>query len=475
MFDWAEKYKKIDRYALVGFLLLTIVGLMIFWRVPVFTPLLAVYTVYFFISRKSFSLPYCLWPILVIIASYGYGLLVSDKFYYQNQQDLLNVVISFAMGFMMWNVMKDEKSINTILKDTLITFFYIAALLSIIGIIKFFCLFFDYEFAALVKEDMYPFGTNLVRNYNNNALAGSLGCLAGVYAYRQTKNQKLRLLHVILISSIVINIISSGSRRLFLLLCIALGAMILVLIVKLFSKSFRESIKRNWIPVTYIAVFSLTLGISSWNFMVRMTPHERLEWVKNSSFSTDRFTKEFLKPIFRYKTLAAEKSRMGDFYFDFWGTKYVKTKKDRSAKVNAYIGRVQRFNYAHEVFQSYNPIQKAVGNGFAYIDLFRIKFLTPMGIDKDDYPHQFYLSALLYSGYIGLILLLLFTFYFVAKLYKVLRRYPEYVGMVLLVFYNVLFSYNSIFSLRLFVILMVLTLVVEQRLKKSNESSIAGS
>ncbi len=476
IFKWQEKYKDIDIYAIACFLALTIAGLMVSWEISLFTPLFGLFIAYFFVTRKSFSLPLSLWPFAIITLFYAVGIVLSKDIYYQNKQGGLNIIIGYMLGFVAWNVAKDLKSVNLLLKRALSFVFHTVALFSSFGVIKIVLTFLDIEVPFLWQGESYPFGTNLIANYNNNALAGFIGWVAGVAVVRQSKNQWYRLLNVVLMIPVTLNILGSGSRRSFLLLCTSVFIITALIIILLFNKDFRESLKQNWMSVSFVALFIFVSGLMVWNFTVRMQPKDRLEWVQRSPFNENRFTKETIKLAFRYYTLTVDEANIDDYYLNFWGRPYTRssTGKAKTTK-NAYVGRMARYKYAWQIFKSYSTAEKIFGAGFDYIDLFREKFLKPHGIDKEDYPHNFYISAILYSGILGIGILLLFTALMMWKLLRLLRSYPEFVIIVSLVFYNILFSYNSIFSLRLFVILMVLTLVAEQRLRKANEGSIAST
>ena len=104
---------------------------------------------------------------------------------------------------------------------------------------------------------------------------------------------------------------------------------------------------------------------------------------------------------------------------------------------NAFIGdRVSRWEFALKIFsQEYNWKQRIFGGGFNFLNWYGYYF------DKDktmsDYPHNPFLSILLYSGILGLIVYLIFmykVFYYYVKYFK------EY--KILTVFFIITFFFS---------------------------------
>lgn len=468
--DRYAKYRQIDCTLLAGFMTLMVAGLMVSWQIPLFTPLFLLYLVYFFATRRVFSFPRSLWPILVIASFYLLGLVMSKTFYYRTKADLVNIVIGLAFGFAVWNVAQTVDTVKLLLKKVYAYIFYTVVLISILGIIKLDYTFRGGEIAMLWQNDIYPFGTNLITNYNNTALACLVGLTSGVALIRYSTNVKVNVLNMLLSLPIMFNLIASGSRRTIPLLVLGLLIVIPVIIVFLFKDGLITNMAQK-LPL-YMMIFFLLSTVVPWTFIGKMKPEQRMSLVQKLPYDVHSFTKETTKIAFRYHTLVEHNANIKDFYRAFWGREYY---EDTDETPSAYGGRLERYQYAYELFVGYSLGKKLFGNGFDYIGQYTEKFLKPVGKSTDDYPHNFYLSGVLYSGILGLAALLWFTGYLFYKLVRIIRRMPELGIMVILAWFNILFSYNSIFSLRLFIILVVLVLVVEKRFNKANESSITGS
>lgn len=119
-----------------------------------------------------------------------------------------------------------------------------------------------------------------------------------------------------------------------------------------------------------------------------------------------------------------------------------------SMQNNRFAGpRIDRWRYAFYLyFNEYTITQKFFGAGFNYTKKFARKF-HPDDTNRDfDYPHNPFLSVLLYSGLLGLIVYL----WFFAKtlyLYYIYRKEYWLLGLVFLVaFFYSFFSSNSPFE-----------------------------
>jgi len=131
--------------------------------------------------------------------------------------------------------------------------------------------------------------------------------------------------------------------------------------------------------------------------------------------------------------------------------------------------RIDRWRYAaHLYLNEYSFLQKLLGGGFNYTVKYARKF-HPDDPQRDfDYPHNPFLSVLLYSGILGLIV----YFWFFAKtlyLYYIYRKEYWLFGIVfLVVFFYSFFSSNSPFDPAFFGVVSFLPYLIHFT-KKSRE------
>lgn len=114
---------------------------------------------------------------------------------------------------------------------------------------------------------------------------------------------------------------------------------------------------------------------------------------------------------------------------------------------NFISSRLLRWNLAIDYFKSYPMVKKCFGNGFEFLKVFPDKLISLNRKDMSiDSPHNPYLSAMLYAGIVGLILLLILTLY----LFKYAFIYRNYLGGItigiLIVYFFAFFSGKTFFS-----------------------------
>jgi hypothetical protein len=108
-------------------------------------------------------------------------------------------------------------------------------------------------------------------------------------------------------------------------------------------------------------------------------------------------------------------------------------------------GRLLRWEFAYEVYtKEYNWKQKILGGGFNFLNWYGYRFLK----DKkaSDYPHNPFLSVLLYSGIVGLLIYLVFFYKAVYYYIKYIREYPILAIFFAITFFFSFFSAGSPFD-----------------------------
>ena len=115
--------------------------------------------------------------------------------------------------------------------------------------------------------------------------------------------------------------------------------------------------------------------------------------------------------------------------------------------------RSQRWIYALNLYSDYNFSQLIFGNGFDYIEKYSGNFY----LESDDYPHNFLLSALLYSGILGF-LSILYMILFILRSFGD-NKFPLIISygffFVLILQFT---SSNSLFSIGITIFLISLLL-----------------
>lgn len=134
--------------------------------------------------------------------------------------------------------------------------------------------------------------------------------------------------------------------------------------------------------------------------------------------------------------------------------------------------RIDRWRYAIYIYKNeYNFIQKLFGGGFDYTKKFARKFFVNEPERDYDYPHNPFLSALLYSGLLGFLIYLWFTIKSIYLYYKHRREYWIFGVAYLITFFYSFFSSNLPLEPGILGVLSVLPYIIDFIV--SNEESFA--
>ncbi len=123
--------------------------------------------------------------------------------------------------------------------------------------------------------------------------------------------------------------------------------------------------------------------------------------------------------------------------------------------------RIDRWRYALYIYANeYSTSQKLFGGGFDYTKKFARKFLFNEPSRDYDYPHNPFLSALLYSGLLGFVIYLWFYVRAVYLYYKHRRQYWIFGVAFLITFFYSFFSSNLPFEPGIFGVLSALPYII---------------
>jgi hypothetical protein len=113
---------------------------------------------------------------------------------------------------------------------------------------------------------------------------------------------------------------------------------------------------------------------------------------------------------------------------------------------NNFIGpRLMRWQFAWKIYkEEFNLGQKIFGGGFNYLNWFGFKFQNNR--NSSDYPHNPFLSVILYSGIIGLFIYVIFLYRLIILYIKNARQFPLFVIFFLITFFFSFFSAGNPFD-----------------------------
>lgn len=384
---------------------------------PLFGPLSFIFFCYLVITKRAKININLTFIIFISISMYYIlGILLSGGELYNNViSDVLNIISLIFTWIVISSMPPDDKDL--IINRSAKTLIAIGTIVSLLALHKFYLLTGGIEISRYASGSFYPDGTSLVRDRNMFGMALLLTLFMSVYKF---KNSISFLPIAFYFSSTIListTIIFTGSRRSWI-------AMALIMVVFIFAlMSYTKYIKRNIKPVFFVLITIVLLVIPIF-LIVTILPNQM----------TDAATNQFDRMSYRFSTINLTDSE------------------------ELTSPRTDRWSYAMEVYSQQPLFNQLFGSGFEYLDLYSQQF----GNQNEDFPHNPILSALLYSGIVGAILLLTFYIVSIVKILNSRKNLNSY--LVIFYFLSYLFimvSSNSVFSNALF--LLITFLLVSQK------------
>lgn len=404
-----DKIESLFRFLLITVMLITLIGSMIPYGVPLTFPILFILFLGCTLKYKSISIPfnkfYVIYYFLIIV--YLLSILSSNQFvvYDRNIRDIQNIITSLLFLFVLSVI--DRKELKFIMEKLLISIPILMFIISILSLLKFVLLLNGMKLKILVKQTLiYPWGTSLITDYNMFSYSLSIGIISMLILYRKANEKKNKYFLIITILLSTTTILFSGSRRGW----IVLFFLLFFIILKVFKK-IKLTLNRK-----KILIICLGLLFLSSSFIVL----NKID-IKNE---------EVEKLKYRFSTI----------------------------QNGGFSQRTDRWDYALKIYQNEFTIkEKIFGGGFDYLPLFASKFAPHV---KEDYPHSPILSSLLYGGLIGFIISIIFIINLINSLIKIKNEYKyDFLLIFVISLMYVLISGNSWFSNKLFLFLIIIILL----------------
>ncbi|MBI9065674.1 MAG: sugar transferase [Salinivirgaceae bacterium] len=371
---------------------------------------------YIFEFLKTFN------PLLILGVFFFLGIIISGEFYSRAFKDIFEYLINLSflvIFFALTHRSRKQDGFLAVFRRFAKIIKGSSVIIAVLGLTKF--------SLQLLNWDMpldTPFGTAFNQDVNFYALYSFLGVISFYPRLAKENLFKKRITVQISLVILLLNIIFSFSFRSFFIL----GFILLVLMFfQVYIIIKRHSIRvkllaRNLRLLTVLLVLffvSVFYGINQSESL-----YQNLVEIYNEENAID-FRNQEIKAI-----------AQNTFNIDKW-------------------------EYAFEIFQSQNLIQKLFGRGFNYFEAYGLKFNGDKNIY--DYPHNPVLSALLYSGIIGAIFILFFIFtsFYYSVLY--FKKYPLFSMMLFVSLMFVSFSGNSLFSVPIFLFLFSLSFLIRHQ------------
>jgi hypothetical protein len=364
-------------------------------------------------------------------------------------KELMNVPLVMLIMYLFIVIVPNAAVLNKFITLFARLYCIIVLVVSCMAAIKFWLLLKGIQLGFLINHEKYPWGFSLSSDYNFYTVAIFLAFLLMLWYRFEIFPKKWNLLNYLGFALITCNIFYSGSRRgLMLLFVIIVFQCIYSLIRFKKLKAFKEKIIMPLIGI---------LVLVSQLYFLYFSSYEVREF---SGKAIGVFGKPYKKEVtaiaFRYLTLINPEVVYKVMYRDMWPKKDGDLSKAATPELpydkTTYGSRTERWKFGFAMFKNeYTWPQKLIGHGFYYLHRFAINFRV-INYNPYDYPHSPIISALLYSGLIGVIILLVyfgFSFYYIFALKLFHPVFLIFYGLV--GFFSML-SGNSYFSIPIFVL-----------------------
>jgi O-antigen ligase len=351
----------------------------------------------------------------VCILMYFIGIIASKGLVFRiNHRDLKNIasllMLSLMLGALVWQ--RYQRFI--VIYHRLIV--PLMSLVALFALYNFYCLIWGANFILVSKERaQYAFGTSLSGSYNIFALGMLAGIFAGACAFSRSRSILFRVICVICILLCSTTILFAGSRRGWILLSVLVFGLVVKLVIVFFRASLSGGASVFFFLRKNLRVVVVIVALISMVFV----------------FLVERGF-DFVKPVEIHR-LVYRLSTLGEREGGFRG---------------AFSKRTELWAYSGELIDEYSFYGLCFGGGFEYLKLIGRK--TGDGERGEGDPHNFIISAMLYSGFIGtaaMIALIALT------LFKLITKREKYGNEFLLLYIaTLIFTITgapSFFSIRL--------------------------
>jgi hypothetical protein len=410
---------------------ISFLGLAIPYGFPLFSPLVLLLSINFYREGKLyFKLNLGSISFYVCIIFYILGMIYSGGIIYdQNKAEVNNIIsICVLLPIIMSFKKANWRGFINIYSSI---FSGIMFLIAIFSLCKFYLLLkgvkLSFLLTGLESDIYYPWGTSLVTDYNMFSYAMFGGVFASAYCLSKSQSLVSRIFYFLASSTMILSILWSGSRRGWIVLAMLMISAIYLISAKAFmtliyNKKFSKR-KALWKVIGIIVL--LTIVICVFNSL-------------SSGNSHSQTSKEFGKLVYRFSTIYGENSSLTRSFSD----------------------RTMLLQYANTLISKYSIFELLFGQGFDYIREYGsyVNNTFPgQGIYvTESYPHNPIVSAILYSGMIGalcVLVLMLFPFLGFFKQRKLIQSS----GLLSLYLVSLLFlipASNTIFSIKPFLLLL---------------------
>ena len=472
------------------------------YSIYLFVPYTLIFSSVYFIKNISSFIKFDFFyfiktNLIFILLSVGFiiGLLLSSKMPFYLLKEVFAMIMLFVLMFLFYIIINSKEKFNTFFHFFKIFLYITVFITSILAILKFNLEFSGvyFDFLRTNYDKYYPVGSTLIIDYNFFSLINIICFVFIVFDLLRANLSKRKIIYLqLLLFFIYNNVFFSSSRRGWILLMLVNVAFLLVSVYNIFFKKLKFKI-----PYLY---FGLIFSFTSLFFLFFRTSHQFQDKILTTlnydkeyfNFEINRISNRYLTIFFPNKTI-----QLTNPYLNGESTGTVKestsvpstsisqntdVKKEDKINIKTVLSdtnnlsgnRMIRIKYAFHIFKESSLFSQIFGSGFDYMILFGHHFFTKNHLPFHyDYPHNPFLSSLLYGGVTGLLITLIFSIYNLLISIRLIRLLPEYFVIYIFFIYFIFFSFNSLFGIPEFLFFtIILTRFYFIHNKKSNVQEI---
>ena len=354
--------------------------------------------------------------------------------------DLLNGSLLILSSLMFFVLVNKKIYLKFLLLNIVRLVFISGVLLASIGLIKYVAFMYGFTF-SWIDSTPYPKGTSLVSDYNYFSYYLLLSFLSSIFLIfrKRAIKKSQKWFYLLSLLTIQMAILGSASRRGFIVMIL----LNVILVLLIYKTQHRKAVNYRYIIKCTISVWVCCILVF---FSLSIIPAStKVSIVDHMQMNLKKVSESTCKINYRYNTILKGSHNYKAYHKETWGFY-----PGPDSTLSEAPSRIIKFKFALKLFRDAPLKAKLIGNGFSYLENFGEEFSIPSKKLITDYPHNLFLSALLYSGVLGTLiigLLFLQVCWIIFKL-KELKLFMIIVFALSLIFN--FFSGNSLFSISIF-------------------------
>ena len=370
-----------------------------------------------------------------------------------------NITFTLMFLFLISSIIQNMDDMKHLLKQMGNFFILFSILMSLLGLWKFFYYPSFFSYYEAYKGYSYTWGSSPVSDYNFFALFLFNGLIFGLYKLIYIPEKiRYKKLFFLMLQIIIMAGVFSASRRMILCLGVFFVGCFLLLIPRFFKKAFP-----NYTSHRYLVIFIFT---SFLNFIVIYSFLTYFPIISEKAEKTLYINSEKVN-----SNIHIVSGRVNSAVFINLIKPRSAVMSDGSSTVLKPVplteSRQKLWDIGKSIYSNYSIPQKIYGRGFLFFQIMEEE------TEHFYYPHHLFLSILLFSGILGMVVFLAVLFWACYIYLFHLKKLWILFALLILNFLFVFFSFTEFFGASFYVILLIFPFYYHYLHKKNIKTSIS--